>query len=318
MSELGTRLKTAREEKGFSLEEMQEKTKIQKRYLQAIEDGDYSQMPGEFYSRAFIKSYAEALDFDAEQLFAEHESELPKPKKAPADLPPRKSRTRSAPPEKKSGAKALLPSVLAIVFVVAAGLVIWLFNQDGDQAAPEGGNINNENNTAEVDDAVEETDESGEGNNTEGTPEDENDGENDGTPVDNENNNNDSVNNNSSNNNNNNGNENEDNGEAEEQNLSFDSADGIRYTYQLEGTEDVEIEVNFSGDSWLAVEDGSGDQVHEQTHSEGDTLSLEFSGEETIVFNMGNTSAAQIFVNGEELEYESGEVRQYIIIEQNA
>ncbi|WP_415783229.1 DUF4115 domain-containing protein, partial [Alkalicoccus chagannorensis] len=118
--------------------------------------------------------------------------------------------------------------------------------------------------------------------------------------------------------NNNNGNENEDNGEAEEQNLSFDSADGIRYTYQLEGTEDVEIEVNFSGDSWLAVEDGSGDQVHEQTHSEGDTLSLEFSGEETIVFNMGNTSAAQIFVNGEELEYESGEVRQYIIIEQNA
>ncbi|WP_139037439.1 helix-turn-helix domain-containing protein, partial [Bacillus pumilus] len=61
MTELGKRLVEAREEKGMSLEDLQTVTKIQKRYLLAIEQGNYDIIPGKFYVRAFIKQYAEAV-----------------------------------------------------------------------------------------------------------------------------------------------------------------------------------------------------------------------------------------------------------------
>lgn len=48
VAELGTRLKEARLSKGYSLDDLQEITKIQKRYLVGIEEGNYSIMPGSF------------------------------------------------------------------------------------------------------------------------------------------------------------------------------------------------------------------------------------------------------------------------------
>lgn len=67
MTELGNRLKEAREEKGMSLDDLQAATKIQKRYLTALEEGNYDVIPGKFYVRAFIKQYAEAVGLNSEQ-----------------------------------------------------------------------------------------------------------------------------------------------------------------------------------------------------------------------------------------------------------
>ncbi|MFT8871306.1 MAG: helix-turn-helix domain-containing protein [Sporolactobacillus sp.] len=78
MSELGQALREAREKKGLSLDKLQEVTKIQRRYLQAIEEGRFEQLPGAFYTRAFIKNYAEALGFDFPVFAEEHASEMPK------------------------------------------------------------------------------------------------------------------------------------------------------------------------------------------------------------------------------------------------
>ncbi|WP_010630893.1 helix-turn-helix domain-containing protein [Sporolactobacillus vineae] len=77
MSELGQALKEAREQKELSLDDLQERTKIQKRYLKAIEDGDYKQLPGTFYIRAFIKSYAETVGLDFSALIQQYGSEIP-------------------------------------------------------------------------------------------------------------------------------------------------------------------------------------------------------------------------------------------------
>ncbi|MCG6183460.1 helix-turn-helix domain-containing protein, partial [Anoxybacillus sp. LAT_26] len=68
MTELGKRLREAREEKNMSLDELQEMTKIQKRYLIGIEEGNYAIMPGTFYVRAFIRQYAEAVGLDPDEL----------------------------------------------------------------------------------------------------------------------------------------------------------------------------------------------------------------------------------------------------------
>lgn len=78
MSELGTLLKVTREKKGYTLDELQEKTKIQKRYLEAIESGRYDRLPGPFYTRAFIRSVADVLGLDPDLLFKQYGDELPK------------------------------------------------------------------------------------------------------------------------------------------------------------------------------------------------------------------------------------------------
>ncbi|PJH64289.1 DUF4115 domain-containing protein, partial [Salmonella enterica subsp. enterica serovar Enteritidis] len=59
-------------EQGYTLDDLQQTTKIQKRYLQAIEDWNTDILPGRFYARAFIKQYADIVGLDGEQLLEEN------------------------------------------------------------------------------------------------------------------------------------------------------------------------------------------------------------------------------------------------------
>jgi hypothetical protein len=74
---LGQLLKKARIDQGISLEHLQETTKIRKRYLECIEEGDYKALPGNFYVRAFIKSYAEAVGLDPVEVLQLYRNVLP-------------------------------------------------------------------------------------------------------------------------------------------------------------------------------------------------------------------------------------------------
>lgn len=56
-------LKEEREYKGYSLEYIEQKTKIKKEYLLAIEEGRYYDLPSESYALGFIKNYADFLGF---------------------------------------------------------------------------------------------------------------------------------------------------------------------------------------------------------------------------------------------------------------
>ncbi|MGF7048812.1 cytoskeletal protein RodZ [Paenibacillus sp. DS2015] len=76
MSELGQQLREARLEKGMSLDDVQEMTKIRKRYLEAIEAGDYKVLPGTFYVRAFIKTYAETVGLNPDELLEGHKQDV--------------------------------------------------------------------------------------------------------------------------------------------------------------------------------------------------------------------------------------------------
>ncbi|MFC4077907.1 helix-turn-helix domain-containing protein [Salinithrix halophila] len=65
MSRPTDRLLRRRKEAGLTLEQMQQKTNIQAGYLAALEQGEFSALPGKFYTRAFIKAYCGHLGVDA-------------------------------------------------------------------------------------------------------------------------------------------------------------------------------------------------------------------------------------------------------------
>ncbi|SEB48028.1 helix-turn-helix domain-containing protein [Paenibacillus sp. GP183] len=77
MSELGQLLKQARMDQKISLEDLEESTKIRKRYLEAIEEGNYKILPGSFYVRAFIKNYAEAVGLDPAEVLSLYQNAMP-------------------------------------------------------------------------------------------------------------------------------------------------------------------------------------------------------------------------------------------------
>lgn len=73
---IGTKLRTAREAEGLSLNEIANRTRIPIRHLEAIEASDYSALPGSTYTVGFTKSYAKALGLDETAIAAEMREEL--------------------------------------------------------------------------------------------------------------------------------------------------------------------------------------------------------------------------------------------------
>ena len=79
---VGKRLREAREKKGLTLDDLQQATKIQKRYLIAIEDEKFDELPGDFYVRAFVKQYADTVGLDGNTLLKDYDDDLPQTKTA--------------------------------------------------------------------------------------------------------------------------------------------------------------------------------------------------------------------------------------------
>lgn len=65
---IGEVLRSARENRGWNFADLQRVTKIQAKYLQALEYNDFDYIPDKEYARSFLKRYAEVLDLDADVL----------------------------------------------------------------------------------------------------------------------------------------------------------------------------------------------------------------------------------------------------------
>jgi len=136
MSELGALLRKARNEKGMSLDDIQELTKIRKRYLEAIESGDHSVLPGTFYVRAFVKNYSEAVGLDPDEVLRLYQHEVPAPAVEPSSepIPVRKPR------KVKSGASERLGkigfNIVMWCFLILIVVVIWYFVINKDNESP--------------------------------------------------------------------------------------------------------------------------------------------------------------------------------------
>ena len=67
MESFGTRLKRERERRKISLADISVSTKIGTRFLVAIEEEHFDQLPGGIFNKAFVRAYAHHLGIDEEQ-----------------------------------------------------------------------------------------------------------------------------------------------------------------------------------------------------------------------------------------------------------
>src|SRR5215207_4285350 len=88
-SSLPERLYAARERKGVDLYRAERDTKIRARYLAALERGEYKELPGDVYTKGFLRNYASYLGLDAEEIVNQWRRERgnEKPRKAVLTVP---------------------------------------------------------------------------------------------------------------------------------------------------------------------------------------------------------------------------------------
>ena len=76
-------LSTIRKNRGLSLEQIAETTKISIRSLDAIERGEFRKLPGGIYNTSYIRQYAHAIDYDEAVILSVYYREMGGPETRP-------------------------------------------------------------------------------------------------------------------------------------------------------------------------------------------------------------------------------------------
>jgi cytoskeletal protein RodZ len=292
VTELGKRLKEAREAKNYSLDDLQRVTKIQKRYLIGIEEGSYDMMPGKFYVRAFIKQYCEAVGLQPEVIFEEYKDDIPTTYED--EIPVSLSRVQSRKGISGGSSKALdvIPKLLIAIFVIAVLIALWVFvqNKVADNAG-NGGTSNKEPVAVDQQDLpseeepVEEEDKDQKESNDETKPEEEK--------------------------------ETKEKEENAGQSLEAVKTEGTKTTYELKNTDQFKLELAAKGDAWVAVYNSKDEVLFQGMLYNGDKKEFDLTADQQAYLVIGNAANTAINVNGKLLEYKipTVTVRQDIIIQ---
>jgi cytoskeletal protein RodZ len=115
---LGVKLRTAREGKDLDFDQASKDTKIAIRYLQALENEDFSDFPGETYITGFLKNYGAYLDLDIQEILSLYRAF--------------KIQEQPVPVEQLLKKSSLLPKILLIILLIiialgAIGAGVWFF-----------------------------------------------------------------------------------------------------------------------------------------------------------------------------------------------
>nr|WP_235888019.1 helix-turn-helix domain-containing protein [Neobacillus paridis] len=278
VTELGNRLKEARLAKNLSLDDLQSITKIQKRYLIGIEEGNYSSMPGNFYVRAFIKQYAEALGLNPEEIFETYKSEIPA--SFNEELPQQLSRvnTHKSITEGNSKIFDVLPKVLIGVFIIGVmGILYYFLPYFAGNDAKESNNNKNEQvkvennlNQAKTTEKAEPQNKNQDNGDNEGSKE-----ETTTTPAE------------------------------TQQQLSVVNSQGKRTTFELKNADQFVVKLVSKGKTWVSITNGKGKTFYSgmlQTEQAG-SKTVDLTGESSAYIIVGNAVNTEIFINDQKLEY---------------
>lgn len=95
-SAFGARLRHERERRHITLKAIADDTKISRSLLEALERDDVSRWPTGIFRRAFVRSYAEAIGLNADEVVREFAERFPDPNE-PAPVPPQDAAQLSIP-----------------------------------------------------------------------------------------------------------------------------------------------------------------------------------------------------------------------------
>jgi cytoskeletal protein RodZ len=136
---IGKKLRDARLQRNMSLDELQQITKTQKRYLIAIEENDFDSMPGTFYVRAFIRQYASAVGLDGNELVEIYDGKVEEEDMDPAVHYETLDESRTQMYDENSSFKRFTRSLPAIIFSLiglAIAVVVFYITWQDRQANP--------------------------------------------------------------------------------------------------------------------------------------------------------------------------------------
>ena len=131
MSEdFGSYLKHERELRGVPLDDIAESTKISVRFLRALEEGRFEDLPGDVFIKGFIRSYGQAIGSNVDELLAAYHESSSKGQDAGSSdtiTPP-----KVEPPERPFvfPTKAVLGFVAALLIVGGGGY--WITAKKGE------------------------------------------------------------------------------------------------------------------------------------------------------------------------------------------
>lgn len=278
LTELGKRLVEAREEKGMSLEDLQTVTKIQKRYLLAIEQGNYDIIPGKFYVRAFIKQYAEAVGLNPEQLFEEFRKDVPSTYNDEVSDKLSNIKPQRELPKPASKVLELLPTILIIGGIIVVIAIIYVIvqavnhdsGQKNNQAAPP---QQSESKYEVSEDSSLAKDQKKKGKAS--SDDKEKSSKKDDSSKD-----------------------------DETVSLKATNTEGSTTTYEVSGADEMELTISASQASWLRVRDESGKVLKMGELKDGESFKTDLSDLSQVDIRLGNASGIDIKVNDETLKYE--------------
>jgi cytoskeletal protein RodZ len=72
-------LATVRRNRGITLQQISDSTKIGVRSLEAIESGNFRVLPGGIYATSYIRQYARAIDYPADDILEVYRRHLAQP-----------------------------------------------------------------------------------------------------------------------------------------------------------------------------------------------------------------------------------------------
>jgi cytoskeletal protein RodZ len=132
MADIGAMLREARMREHLDIAEFEARTKIRAKYLRALEDEEWGQLPGYTFTKAFLRTYADMLGLDGRMVVDEFKRQFPDPQElelAPVQPPRRDARRSRERGGERRGRQAgpsgrVLAVALLIVLIAAAVFVV--------------------------------------------------------------------------------------------------------------------------------------------------------------------------------------------------
>jgi cytoskeletal protein RodZ len=130
--EIGTSLQEARARRGVDLNQAELATKIRVKYLRALEDERFDQLPSQTYVKGFLRTYAEYLGLDGQLYVDEFNSRYVAPDENEMQTI-RVRRTAQARRHRRVQGGVLIAALVGIAAVTALVIVAWTSGSAPDQ-----------------------------------------------------------------------------------------------------------------------------------------------------------------------------------------